>query len=223
MTLPLRVLETILRAVPDVTAYLKPETRAMIKAMGDILGINAAYHDAITQALIDYLEGGSVTAPRNDFKRAMVEAFGAAFELGWTDGGAELPFEGEALQWYNNRVTEETGNIDGAFQDARELRKDSTFDALAWASARADGYTSTVMSVYNAAVMFAKGSRMLTWHLGNTEKHCETCKRLDGKQHPAYWYIDNNYIPRQPGAGMDCAGYNCDCSLTDRSGNEVTL
>jgi recombination protein RecA len=35
-----------------------------IKAGGDLAGINKPYPDAITEALVTYFEGGSVTAPR---------------------------------------------------------------------------------------------------------------------------------------------------------------
>ena len=114
------------------------------------------------------------------------------------------------------------GNIDGLFDTAKELRG-TDFDYFSWASARADGYTSTVLSVFNEGVLMGKGNQMLEWHLGETEEHCDTCAKLDGNAHRASWYRDHDYIPRKPGAAMICNGYNCDCRLTDRNGNEVTL
>ncbi|MCP4263652.1 MAG: hypothetical protein GY774_40015 [Planctomycetes bacterium] len=182
------------------------------------------YHDEITQALINYLEkGGSVASHKNAFKRGMVYAFGEAFELGWLDAGREIPFDSNAQAWLNARMEAELAHIDSVFVQAKELRKDDG-DFFQWVTARADGYTSSVRAVYNAASMFAMKGKLLTWHLGETEEHCPTCEEvLNGTRHRASWYIARNYIPRQPGAGMDCGGYNCDCKLTDQKGNEVTL
>lgn len=209
-----------------IPADLAVKARALgvIKASGDISSVNRVYHDAITQALTRYFEGSSITGPRNQFKQAMIQAFGDAFDLGWTNAGQELPVDNEdALSWLEARLNQEAGYIDGLFVQAKELRKDKEADFFAWATARADAYTATLQSIYNAAVMFAKGNMMLTWQLGNTEKHCSTCAKLDGGSHRASWYIARDYIPRKPGAAMDCGGYNCDCSLVDPKGNSVTI
>lgn len=218
-----KLIKAVIGRHDAIKAHLSQAALRLAAKANDIGSINSEYHDAITEALITYFEGGSVSGPRNKFRREMAQAFGDAMDLGTVNGGGELPFVDEALTWYNNRVEEEMGHIDELFQQAKDLRKDDTFDYAAWANDRADGYTGSVMAVYNAAVMFAKGDQMLTWNLGATEKHCDTCRKLDGKKHRASWYIDHNYIPRQPGADMECGGYNCDCSLTDKNGDEVTL
>src|SRR5690606_31350420 len=112
---------------------------------------NREYHDEITSALVDYFEGGSLTASRNRFKRAMSAAFLDMFEAGWQDGGAELPLDDEALNWLGDRQSQEMVNIDSLFQNARDIRKQKDFDYFAWSSARADGYVSALQGVYNAA------------------------------------------------------------------------
>mgnify|MGYP001590172370 CR=1 FL=1 len=223
------ILEAV-RLTPRVKHYLSPEAQAFIrkaraeKADGDLSGVNRDYHDAIAEALIDYFEsGGSVTGPRNAMIQAMVEAFGDAFDNGWQDGGGEMPPDEGALDWFNPRVEEETGHIKTLFQQAKELRNDPDADWMTWVTERADSYTKSIGSVYNAGVMLAKKNQMLTWHLGNTEKHCTDCSKLDGGSHRASWYLARDYIPRKPGASMECGGYNCDCSLTDRDGNEITI
>jgi hypothetical protein len=224
LNIPLDILKTVITRFPAVVPHLSHNTRILAGIKASMDSINKKYHDAITGSLVDYFEGGgSVTAPRSRFQRAMVEAFGAAFDAGYIDGGGELPFDGEALQWFNARVDEEAGHIDSVFQDAKDLRKDKEFDYFTWAIARADMYTSALAAIYNAAVMFADARLMLTWNLGNTEKHCKTCSKLDGQRHKAAWYLSRNYIPRKPGAAMDCSGYNCDCSLTNDKGEEVTI
>lgn len=194
-----------------------------IKAGGDIPGITAIYSDAIIQAIVAYFDGGSLVSSRNKFKRAMVDAFSEAFDLGWIDGGQKFPLDEEAADWLAARTDEEFGYIDGLFDGARELKKEKDFDYFEWAQVRATGYTSTVQAIYNAGRLFAEKNKMLTWHLGETEQHCDTCASLDGTRHRASWYLKKNYIPRKPGAAMECGGYNCDCSLTDDSGKEVTI
>lgn len=194
-----------------------------LKAASDLPSINSQYSNEIVQALTTYFEGGNVTSPRNAFRRAMVDAFGAAFDLGWVDGGQEIPPDADALEWFNARVEQEFGYIEGLFANVKQLRKEEGFDFFAWITQRAEGYIKSVLGVYNAGKMFAQKNKMLTWHLGKTENHCSTCASLDGKRHRASWYVARNYIPRQAGAAMDCGGYNCDCRLEDDKGNEVTL
>ena len=193
-----------------------------IKAEGNMDAINARYHSAITAALIPYLEGGSMAASRNAFKRATVEAFGGAFDLGWADGGGEPPPDAEALAWFNVRVDQEIAYINSLYQQAKELRKDPEFDRLAWVTERADAYVQSAIAVYNAALMLAKGNEMLTWQFGDTE-HCKTCQGLNGKRHRASWYLSRDYIPGKPGAAMACGGYRCQCKLKDKSGKVVTI
>ena len=217
------MIENIIKSVVDRFPAVLPFLSRRARYKASTADTNREYHDEITSALVDYFEGGSLPASRNQFKRAMVAAFLDIFEAGWQDGGAELPLDDEALNWLGDRQSQEMVNIDSLFQNARDIRKQKDFDYFAWSSARADGYVSALQGVYNAASMLAKGKQMLTWHLGQTEQHCDTCASLNGKKHPAYWYIERNYIPRQAGAAMDCGGYNCDCRLEDRDGNEVTL
>ena len=197
-------------------------TRA-IKAAGDLTAINAEYHDAITQALLNYLEGGSMQSAKGLFKRGTSNAFNDAFDLGWIDGEQEMPVDDNANEWLGAQMTAEFGFVDTVFQSAKELKKEEGFNALEWASARADGYTGTIEAIYNAGKLFASKNQMLTWHLGQTEKHCDTCAKLDGGSHRASWYVARNYIPRKPGAAMKCGGYYCDCSLTNKKGEDVTI
>ena len=202
---------------------LRAKVAGVYKAGGDLAGINKPYHDAITESLITYFEGGSVTAPRNKFRQGTTDAFYDAFYLGWSDGGGTPPPSAEALEWLTARINQEYGHIDMLIQNAKELRKDSEFDYFSFVNQRADGYTQSNIAVYNAGVMFAKAKKMLTWHLGETEEHCDTCSDLNGQRHRAEWYLSRNYIPQQPGAAMDCGGWRCQCFLTDDKGEAVTI
>jgi hypothetical protein len=223
------VIQSVVRTHPEILqhlegkAYMEARRALAIKAAGDMGTIQATYHDAITEALTSYFEGGSLVGSRNAFRKAAVEALGDAFDTGYQDGGADGPPEGDALDWLNARVDQEFGYIGTLYEQAKQIKKDPEADYFSWVTDRADGYTSTVQALYNAGVLWAKKNQMLTWHLGETEKHCTTCAKLDGKSHRASWYISHDYIPRKPGSAMECHGYNCDCSLTDKNGDEVTI
>lgn len=209
---------------PDLLIRARLEGIKAGAVAGDLSEVNSVYHDKITGALTTFFEGGAVTTPRNQMKQAASMAFLDAFELGWIDGGADLPLGEDALAWLGARLDAELGYIDSLFVQAKELRKETDTDFFAWVTDRADAYTRSLAGVYNAACMLAKKNQMLNWKLGNTEKHCDTCKKLDaGAPHRASWYIALDYIPRKAGAAMECGGYNCDCRLEDKDGNDVTV
>ncbi len=193
------------------------------KDAGDLASINATYHDKITSTLTGYFEGGSITGPRNSFKRAMVEAFGSAFDLGWVEGGGEMPPDADALKWFNARVDVEFGYIEMLFQEAKELRKEDGFDFFEWITARADGYTNTLRELYNAAFLRATKDRMVTFEGDDGDKPCDTCQKLKGKRHKISWFVKRNLVPPH-GIGLDCAkGGHCRHGLIDDKGIRVTI
>lgn len=196
----------------------------IFKAGGDLSSVNREYHDAITRALISYFESGRVAGPRNDFKRATIQAFGDAFDAGWTDGGQDLPVDDEdALSWLEARLNTEFGFIDQVFQQAKELRGDEGFDPINWISDRADGYTQTVREVYNAARLRAMDDIMVTFDGDDGAESCDTCQSLKGARHHVSWFIKRNYVPPY-GSGLDCArGGRCQHGLMDDDGNWVTV
>lgn len=204
-----------------ITARLKGVKADLVA--GDLSGINKKYHDVITGRLVDYFEGGAIGAARNAFKQAMINAFGDAFDLGWTDGGQDLPVDEAALAWLEARLNQEVGYIDMLFQEAKELRKDSEFDYFTWITARADGYTNTLKEIYNAARMRATTDQMVTFAGDDGVQSCDTCQKLQGQRHKLSWFIARNYIPPF-GSGLDCAkGGHCKHGLMDEKGNWVTI
>lgn len=193
-------------------------------AAGDLTAVNKAYHDAITKSLVGYFDGGAIGTARNKFKQAMINAFGDAFDLGWVDGGQDLPVGDEAaLSWLEARMNQEVGYIDMLFQEAKELKKDAEFDYFAWITARADGYTNTLKEIYNSARARAMKDQMVTFAGDDGEKSCDTCKKLKGKRKKLSWFIANNYIPPF-GSGLDCSkGGHCNHGLMNDKGDWITV
>ena len=185
--------------------------------------IQRVYRDTMTNALIGYFEGGSIVAARNAFKKAMVEAFGAAFDAAWMEAGGILPPSAEALAWFNARVNAELGYIDLLFQQAKELRGMEDFDYFTWITQRADGYLQTLRGIYNNGKARAmKGSLMVTFLGDDGKESCDTCQWLKGQRHRLSWFIGYDYIPPF-GGGLDCAkGGRCKHYLEADDGYRVT-
>jgi hypothetical protein len=96
-------------------------------------------------------------------------------------------------------------------------------DPGAQAQIHADNYTHSLDGVYNKAVMYGAGNKMLTFTGSDGEKSCATCQMLQGQRHRASWWLDNEYVPPS-GAGLDCAaGGHCQHQLVDDEGNQVTI
>lgn len=218
-----RLIFSVVKRVPAVMPYLNDKAQGIVKAANALSGINRKYHDAITKALIGYFEGGSITTARNAFKKATSQAVLDAFEAGWQDAGADLPLDEDSQAWVSDYQQSQFGFIEALFQDAARYRKQKDFDYFTWVNNRADGYTGSLVGVYNAGSMLANGKQMATWELGQTEKHCPTCLKLNGQRHRLGWFVAKNYIPRKPGAAMACQGYHCDCKFKDDNGNEILL
>jgi len=215
----LEIVRRAVKAVPQVMQYLTPQTKAAVQGYD---GIRSDYWTVIYDSVEGYLTGNSpVTGFRNRSATAMSEAFTDATYEAWYQAGAELPLTDDAAAWLSERSGAERVNIEGMFD---RLKKEwEGIDPIAEANTRAEGYARTLDALYAEAKMRGMKNQMVTWHLGQTEQHCPTCSKLSGKKHRISYLIDNNYIPRKPDAGMDCKGFQCDCSITDKNGNEVTI
>ena len=216
-----RIVSMAMRAYPAIIPELSMESWQVFRAASGYDGIRNTYWAEIYDAVEGYLTSDKpVTSFKNAMKRAMVEAFGGATDLGYEEVGGEPPLDDDTLAWLNAQVDQESGFIDDLFA---KLKKSDGLDPIDEAFARADGYTKTLDAIYAEAKMRGDKNKILEWELGETEKHCSTCSNLNGQKHKASWYISRNYIPKKPNADMECKGYNCDCRLKDKNGNEVTI
>lgn len=200
-----------------------------LKVKGEYSGVRFDYQRVIDDAIYEYLIGtDAVTTYRAAMMKGMSDAFVSAFEMAYTQGGAELPLDDDAIEWLGSRQDEEFGHIRELFTSLKALRAQYQAGEVDKAAlknetaARVDGYLATLDSVYNMGRLFAKQNEMLTWRYGDTV-HCPTCEKLNGQSHRAKWYIARDYIPGKPGSAMDCGGWRCQCALLDKNGDEVTI
>ena len=188
--------------------------------------ISAEYWTQIYEACYEYLTGdASITATRNKGRKAVVNNFPPSFYSGYADGGGEET-ENDDERWLTARINTEQGFIDDLFSSLRDKRKEGMTkdEADAEASTRAEGFRNTLNGIYSEGKLRGADNRMLTWALGETEEHCDTCETLDGQRHKARWWREHGYKPREPGSTtLDCRGYHCDCSLVDDKGDPFTI
>jgi hypothetical protein len=169
-------------AVIPLDIYLKARQLGVYKASGDLPAVGAEYNDRIAEILIGYFEGGgSVAAPRNQFRQAAVEALGSAYDLGWTDGGGAFPMDDEALSWLNTRIEQEMAYIGTLFEQAKELRKEEDFDFFAWITQHAASYARTLRELYNVGRVSAMKDKMVTFAGEDGAESCPDCQELKGK------------------------------------------
>ena len=195
-----------------------------IKAAAGYDGIQAIFRAAVYDVVEGYLSSTQYApGPRLSMSTALSQAYLETLDAAYQDGGGELPVDADTAAWARGVIDAQFGFIDELFENMRQLRKEGETDPAAYANARADAYASALDGFYTEAKMYGSKNVMLTWRLGATEKHCKTCASLDGQSHKISWYIDRDYIPRKPAAGMECGGWNCDCTLTDKNGNDYTV
>lgn len=208
-----------IKAVPDVVQYLSETTKAELLGYSSI---RSAYWAEIYDSVEQYLTGNKpVTSFRNRASIAASESFTDAVYEGYAQAGAELPLSDDTQAWLTQRIAEERGHIESMFD--RLKAEWEGIDPITEAFARADGYARTLDAMYSEAQLRGMKNQMVTWILGDTEEHCDTCATLAGKKHRISYLVANNYIPRKPDAGMDCKGYQCDCKIVDKNGREVTI
>lgn len=195
-----------------------------LKGAGEYSAIRDRLWSAIYDAIEGYLSGsGHITGPKGSLTTALAQAYVEAADTGYVDGGGDLPLDADTAAWARGELDAQFGYADSLFENLKALRKEKDFDAETEAEARADSWCMALDGFYNALKLAGAGNKMLTWNLGFTEKHCDTCSKLDGGRHRASWYASHGYYPRKPGSNTDCGGWRCDCSLTDDDGNEFTI
>lgn len=198
---------------------------ASMKAVsGDYYPVRQEFWGAVYDAVWGYLTSKShVATYREPMATALAKAYIETADIAYVDGGGSLPLDEDTLSYAKSEMNAQLGYVDSLFETLKQLRKEGDYDAISVAFEKANLWSSALDGFYNAIKMMGAGNKMLTWILGNTEKHCKDCANLDGQRHRAKWYISRGYTPRRPGSNTECGGYRCDCSLTDDDGQEFTI
>jgi hypothetical protein len=191
---------------------------------GDYAPVRQELWAEVYDAVFGFLNSNSqVRTYSSPMATAIAKAYIDTADIAYVDGGGSLPLDDDTLATAKSLMNEQLGYVDSMFDTLKQLRKDGDYDAISVAFQKANSWVSALDGFYNIIKMAGAGNKMLTWELGNTEKHCKDCANLDGQRHRASWYNSRGYTPRKPGSNTECGGYNCDCRLVDDDGNEFTI
>lgn len=202
------LISTIVKRIPAVLPHLNANALEAVK-VGGYRGVRNTYWAEIYDSVEGYLTSDKpVTAYRNKMSKAMADAFIQAAELGYQDGGGELPFDNDTLDWLGAAQATELGHIADLFN--RLKQEWDGLDAVNEAYARADGYTNTLDAIYSMAKMY--GSKNISLEFGGSDgkENCITCKRLKGKRHKIKYILDNGLFPSPGNPNFECKCYNCE-------------
>lgn len=219
--LPLQVLRTIVKQIPQVVPHLAPETLAAIKAGGNgYPGVRSDYWHAVYDEVYGYLTGNRpVTTFVQRLTTAAASAFIGAAEAGYEEGGGTLPLDDDTAAWLRGAIDAELGHIDDLFN--RLSQEWEGLDPTAEAVSRAEGYASNLDQIFSEAKTRGAGNKMLTFVGDDGTESCKDCKRMKGQRHRASWWISHDMIPGS--SSYECGGWRCQHILVDDQGNEFTL
>jgi hypothetical protein len=214
-----QVIRATVQAVPELRPLLSPAALKAAKQFVSYQALRDDYFARIYDSVDGYLNSDKpITLFRNSDRNLIRDYYQEAAEIGYEDGGATLPLDDATQALVDAGIADEISHVDDLFIG---LRDNPIADYSSEALARSTGYANSLDTVYNLGKMSAAGNKMGTWHLGATEKHCPTCSSLDGQRHRMSWFISHDWLPRS--RKLKCKGYNCDCSIVDDEGDEVTI
>jgi len=167
-----------------------------------------------------------------DYLANIVEAAHALASGAYTKGQFLREVE-TLLEQFGTEAYEQAAGFRYAMEDADELLirqwLDGQLEHLEGLATdiKRDGYTreidarlrlwgQSLSTIGGVGYMQANRQKLAMWRRGTTEDGCETCVMLDGKIARLGWFLDNGYLPSQPGsAALSCGGWKCSCGLFD--------
>jgi hypothetical protein len=202
------IISSIVKRFPAVLPHLNANALLAIKA-GGYKGIRDDYWAAVYDSVYDYLVSDKpVTSYKNKMSKAMAAAFINAAELGYEEGGGELPFDSDTLAWLGDAQDTELGHIADLFN--RLKAEWDGLDPINEAYARADGYAATLDSIRMMAKMHGSKNIVLEFVGDDGKENCDTCKKLKGKRRKIKYILDNDLVPRPGNENFECKCYNCE-------------
>lgn len=215
------LLRGAVKAVPGVWVHLSSAARTLyLKQFGSYSALRSDYWTRIYDAVDTYLNADRpITLYRNSARNLASDYFQEAAEIGYQDGGAELPLDAKTQSYVDARIAEEIGHVNQLFVG---LRDNSIANYEGEAQSRADGYADGLDAIYNLGKLCADGNQMLTFTGDDGKESCPECQRMKDQRHRASWWVDNDLIPGPGNDNYSCNGYNCAHVLVDDDGNQFT-
>src|SRR5512139_2491485 len=116
------------RLAPELPASVKWDLYDALKftAGMSLEEITQEYQSTLYDAMWSYIatSGAPITSFRNEFRRAVNDAFNLTAVAGWSDGGQPDGISPDLQDWVNSEIEKEIDFADGLFTDLRERKID---------------------------------------------------------------------------------------------------
>jgi hypothetical protein len=202
---------------------VKPKYKPKKVKAKSIDSVVADYDDNLSRFVHEGLTGDMTEV---DFRRALKALVRTSAEdvyiEGMTDGGSpdtELSEDDQGI--IDDWIADQVSHVD-EFAAWIASRGGFTPESDAQAANRETFWVNSLRTLGGFGKASALGNPMCEWEFDpEIDKHCETCRELDGSSHRLKWYTDRGYIPQKPGAAMKCGGYYCGCRLRNKKTGDI--
>lgn len=193
---------------------------------------NQEYKEYLSEVVNELLEGATMEQYRraidrlvyglwamkispDDFYFQMTRTIDRGLRGAWETALQEVGMEkgdmsNEENSALNQSILDEYGYIDNFMlwimdhnKASGTKLKDLSYRTALWANRWND--------IKNRALLTLQQNPPLTWQLGATEEHCESCAYANGKTYRAAVWARWGWAPQSQ--ALECKGFNCDCSL----------
>jgi HK97 family phage portal protein len=198
-------------------------TRAVFERAQECLAYKAIqatridFEDAFTDVLNEARAGNLTRTRWASITRQLIRTYGArAFRDGLAEGGVDDDPDESEQETIASLIQEQSQYVTNL---GAKLFKDENAVSDAMAEQKpALWWNGSIAKFYSAGLLSANANGMFTWVLGRTEKHCDTCKALDGQRRRYKTWYRQNLIAGTVGQDTDCEGWKCDCDLKRSAG-----
>jgi hypothetical protein len=223
-----------------IPKHVEQFVREELPLAADKAAIAAVFEDAI--ALVDTAAMKDYADTRAEFVQEMLTIIGQ----GQADDVSRQKFSGSmrtALRRYGLQAFQD-GITEGSEADHESFSEDELTIFKAWNAETADYISGLSSELYKEggitesevelrADMWGRKSlndifytgyrigganKALTWHIGGTIDHCDSCKANDGVTKTADEWGQSGFVQDRR---LDCGGWKCECFYTDSQGNRV--
>lgn len=151
-----------------------------------------------------------------DFVEMMSAAFSRELRFAWYAGAEQCGIRPEDLTQEETLSLEEMVNQEIMFvmNFANSIMEGSRENGGKFAPLvdRTSLWVNRYQDAFNRGMMMACRDEKLVWRLGFTERHCSTCKTLDGTVLRASQWQRSGYRPQNPPNDLlECGGWKCGC------------
>lgn len=157
-----------------------------------------------------------------DFVNQMATLIQEQLTRAWNEGMRQNdldPQEEMKPEWANmlqELILNEFIYVDQFAADIVATSRANNGDEAKWGGllSRAEMWANRYNETVNTAVRVTKEQK-LRWDLGQTEKHCNLCSKLNGiVAFSSEWEELGVHPQDPPNSNIECGGWNCDCKFT---------